>query len=106
MMQGWQSWLSWRMSVRLGRRRFLLTFPPVGNRWAVISTACLLLPIGYFLSAVPPVMVLRKSGLMTPPVEQCVMMFYAPLVWLELQSPPFREFFEAESRLIEAVLGK
>lgn len=94
------------MSLRLGRKRFLLTFPPARNRWTLMLAAFLLLPLGYFLSAVPTVMALRKSGLMTPPVEQCVMMFYAPLVWLDQHSPPFREFFEAEDRLIEAVLGK
>lgn len=105
-MQRRRGWLRWRMSLRLGRHRFLLTFPPAWNRWALVLTAFLLLPLGYFLSAVPTVMALRKSGLMTPQVEQCVMMFYAPLVWLEQYSPPFRKFFEAESRLIEVVLGK
>lgn len=63
-------------------------------------------PLGYFLSAMPTVMVLRKSGLMTPPVEGCVLLFYAPLVWLDQHSPTFHGFFKAEGCLIEIIFGE
>lgn len=108
MMSGRHGWMSVRLSMRLGHRRFVLTFPPtvnIVNGWGLVLAMSVLLPVGYFLSAVPTIKLLRKSGLYTPTVESCAMVVYAPLVLLEQQSPVCREFFQAEGRLVSRVIG-
>ena len=105
MMQQRRGWMSVRLSMRLGRRRLLLTFPPTFNRWGLVLAMGVLLPVGYFLSAVPTIKLLRRSGLYTPTVESCAMVVYAPLVILDQRSAHCREFFEAEERLLSHVIG-
>ncbi|MDB5346322.1 MAG: hypothetical protein JWP89_4699 [Schlesneria sp.] len=105
MMSGRRGWMSVRLSMRLGHRRFVLTFPPTINRWGLVLAMSVLLPVGYFLSAVPTIKLLRRTGLYTPTVESCAMVVYAPLVILDQQSPLCREFFEAEERLLSRVIG-
>jgi hypothetical protein len=97
--------MSVRLSLRLGRRRFVLMFPPTINRWGLALAASILLPLGYFVSAVPTVKILRMTGLYTPAVESCAMIVYAPLVLLDQQSSLCREFFAAEERLLTRVIG-
>lgn len=105
MMTGRRGWMTVRLSMRLGHHRLVLTFPPNINRWGLVLAMSVLLPVGYFLSAVPTIKLLRRTGLYTPTVESCAMAVYAPLVILDQRSALCREFFEAEDRLLSRVVG-
>ena len=99
-MSGRRGWLSVRIAVRFGKRRWLIHFPPQRRRW-LIALAVILLLMGYVVGAVPTVMVVEKSGLMAPYGDLAVEIIYAPLIWLSNAVPFSRWFFEAEQDFLE-----
>ena len=99
-MNGRRGWLSVRLSLRLGRRRLLLQFPPQRRGW-LIALAVVLLLVGYVVGAVPTIRVLEKSGLSAPHQDLTVQIIYAPLIWLNDHVPVCSDFFEAEEDFLE-----
>ena len=99
-MSGRHGWLSMRLAVRFGQRRWLLQFPPQRRHW-LIAMAVVMLPVGYVVGAVPTVMVLEQSGLSAPYRDLAVQIIYAPLIWLSDHVPVFEEFFETEARFLK-----
>ncbi|MEK6262296.1 MAG: hypothetical protein AABP62_27170 [Planctomycetota bacterium] len=99
-MNGRRGWLSVRLSLRLGRRRLLLQFPPERRGW-LIALAVVMLLVGYVVGAVPTVMVLERSGLTAPYRDMVVHTVYAPLIWLSDHVPLCGWFFEAEQDFLE-----
>ena len=96
-----------RLSFRLGRYRWLLRFPPRCHRWQWIAALAILLPVGYVVSAGLTVKALERLGVLNHPlVEQSVGIVYAPLVWLEMEVPWCRQFFEGEGELLTWMFGK
>ncbi len=104
-MNGRRGWLSVRLSLRLGRRRLLLQFPPQRRGW-LIALAIVMLLVGYVVGAVPTIMVLEQSGIMAPYGEMAVQVIYAPLIWLNNHVPACSDFFEAEADFLEWLFGR
>ena len=106
-MSGPRGWLALRLSFRFGRYRWLLRFPPRFHRWQLIAALAILLPVGYVVSAVPTVMAMDRLGVRNHPLgTKFIEIFYAPLIWLEMNVPWSRAFFEGEVALLAWMFGE
>ena len=106
-MSGPRGWLALRLSLRLGRYRWLLRFPPRFHQWKLIAVLAILLPVGYVVGCVPTVKALRRVGATDhPAVQQSLEVVYAPLIWLDINVPWCHQCFEIEGELLTWMFGE
>lgn len=106
-MRGPRGGIVLRLSVRLGRFRWLLRFPPRCHRWQWIVALAILLPVGYVVSAIPTIKALERLGVESHPlVPQSLDVIYAPLDWLDANVPWCHQFFKGEDELLTWMFGE
>jgi hypothetical protein len=101
-----RGWFSLRLTVRCGRFRRIVRFPPRSHRRLIVA-ATFLLPVGYVVGAVPTMLAMQRLGIENHPVfDTLFQIIYAPLIWLSDHVDIAEWFFQTEHDLIKRVFGE